>query len=192
MPSAFPVREAWGPACGRVGLTRGHVRRWRRMPSRPHGGCLLVRLGGYAVGVFAGSPSELVSSKTGSRPVHGRSAAGGWSSTVSPGAGIIRPHRAARGRRCRGRVFGRYGADGLERRGARRDKRAAPGSARCAAGAYLDRAVDRFLTCLTRGSPCSGQPARLPGHPHPADRARTAAGNVSPASAGSAQAKTRT
>jgi gluconate 5-dehydrogenase len=42
-------------------------------------GVLLVRLGGYAVGVFAGSPPRLESSKTGSRPVHGRSAAGGWS-----------------------------------------------------------------------------------------------------------------
>src|SRR6202043_1450782 len=42
-------------------------------------GVLLVRLGGYAVGVFAGSPPRLVSSKTGSRLVHGRSAAGGWS-----------------------------------------------------------------------------------------------------------------
>ena len=42
-------------------------------------GVLLVRLGGYAVGVFTGSPPHLVSSKTGSRPVHGRSAAGGWS-----------------------------------------------------------------------------------------------------------------
>ena len=42
-------------------------------------GVLLVRLGGYAVGVFSGSPPKLVSSKVGSRPVHGRSAAGGWS-----------------------------------------------------------------------------------------------------------------
>ena len=42
-------------------------------------GVLLVRLGGYAAGVFAGSPPELVASKTGARPVHGRSAAGGWS-----------------------------------------------------------------------------------------------------------------
>jgi hypothetical protein len=42
-------------------------------------GVLLVRLGGYAVGVFAGAPPQLLSSKTGSRPVHGRSAAGGWS-----------------------------------------------------------------------------------------------------------------
>jgi hypothetical protein len=42
-------------------------------------GVLLVRLGGYAAGVFAGSPPKLVSSKTGSRLVHGRSAAGGQS-----------------------------------------------------------------------------------------------------------------
>ena len=42
-------------------------------------GVLLVRLGGYAAGVFTGSPPELMASKTGSRLVHGRSAAGGWS-----------------------------------------------------------------------------------------------------------------
>lgn len=40
-------------------------------------GVLLVRLGGYAAGVFDGP--RLVASKVGSRPVHGRSAAGGWS-----------------------------------------------------------------------------------------------------------------
>lgn len=42
-------------------------------------GVLLVRLGGYAAGVFTGSPPHLAASKTGSRLVHGRSAAGGWS-----------------------------------------------------------------------------------------------------------------
>jgi hypothetical protein len=42
-------------------------------------GVLLVRLGGYAVGVFTGAPPQLADSKAGSRPVHGRSAAGGWS-----------------------------------------------------------------------------------------------------------------
>jgi Actinobacteria/chloroflexi VLRF1 release factor len=42
-------------------------------------GVLLVRLGGYAAGVFTGSPPELTASKAGSRLVHGRSAAGGWS-----------------------------------------------------------------------------------------------------------------
>jgi len=40
-------------------------------------GVLLVRLGGHAAGVFAGS--RLVAAKVGSRPVHGRSAAGGRS-----------------------------------------------------------------------------------------------------------------
>lgn len=42
-------------------------------------GVLLVRLGGYAAGVFTGYPPALADAKTGSRPVHGRSAAGGWS-----------------------------------------------------------------------------------------------------------------
>ncbi|MCW2936077.1 MAG: hypothetical protein JWM19_7039 [Actinomycetia bacterium] len=42
-------------------------------------GVLLVRLGGYAAGVFTGSPPRLAGSKAGTRPVHGRSAAGGWS-----------------------------------------------------------------------------------------------------------------
>jgi len=48
-----------------------HVQRERTV------GVLLVRLGGHAVGVFRGP--TLVTSKVGSRQVHGRSAAGGWS-----------------------------------------------------------------------------------------------------------------
>jgi hypothetical protein len=40
-------------------------------------GVLLVRLGGYAAGVFSGT--DLMSSKVGSRLVHGRNAAGGQS-----------------------------------------------------------------------------------------------------------------
>jgi hypothetical protein len=42
-------------------------------------GVLLVRLGGYAAGVFTGYPPALADAKVGSRLVHGRSAAGGWS-----------------------------------------------------------------------------------------------------------------
>jgi hypothetical protein len=42
-------------------------------------GVLLVRLGGYAAGVFTGYPPLLGAAKVGSRLVHGRSAAGGWS-----------------------------------------------------------------------------------------------------------------
>ncbi len=40
-------------------------------------GLLLVRLGGFAVGVADGE--SLLAAKTGSRQVHGRAAAGGWS-----------------------------------------------------------------------------------------------------------------
>ncbi|MGE5291735.1 MAG: acVLRF1 family peptidyl-tRNA hydrolase [Micromonosporaceae bacterium] len=42
-------------------------------------GVLLVRLGGFAAGVFTGAPPRLAASKTGARLVHGRSAAGGTS-----------------------------------------------------------------------------------------------------------------
>jgi hypothetical protein len=48
-----------------------HVLRERRV------GVLLVRLGGYACGIFAGDRLEV--SKAGARHVQGRSAAGGWS-----------------------------------------------------------------------------------------------------------------
>ena len=110
-------------------------------------GVLLVRLGGYAVGVFAGSPPALVSSKTGSRLVHGRSAAGGWSQ-----------HRFARRREKQASealgaaadaaitLFARQPAGlaavvlGGDRRaiaGLQDDPRLAP---------YLNKAVDRFLT----------------------------------------------
>src|SRR6516164_7085943 len=81
-------------------------------------GVLLVRLGGYAVGVFTGSPPRLVSSKTGSRPVHGRSAAGG--------------------------VFGPYQLDELVLGGDKRSVAGIRGDTRLAP--YLSRATDRFLT----------------------------------------------
>src|SRR5215470_402915 len=42
-------------------------------------GVFLVRLGGYAAGVFTGPSAHLAASKVGSRLVHGRSAAGGTS-----------------------------------------------------------------------------------------------------------------
>ena len=111
-------------------------------------GVLLVRLGGYAVGVFAGSPARLVSSKTGSRPVHGRSAAGGWSQ-----------HRFARRRENQAAtalraaaeaaagVFGRYGADGLDAVMLGGDKRSIAGlRGDPRLEAYLAKAADRFLT----------------------------------------------
>ena len=108
-------------------------------------GVLLVRLGGYAVGVFTGSPPRLVSSKTGSRPVHGRSAAGGWSQ-----------HRFARRRENQAAtavraaadaaagVFGPYQLDELVLGGDKRSVAGIRGDTRLAS--YLGVATDRFLT----------------------------------------------
>jgi peptide subunit release factor 1 (eRF1) len=111
-------------------------------------GVLLVRLGGYAVGVFSGSPPRLIDSKTGSRPVHGRSAAGGWSQ-----------HRFARRREnqaavalraaadAAAEVFGRYGPDQLDAVVLGGDKRSAAAlrdDARLEK--YLAKATGRFLT----------------------------------------------
>jgi hypothetical protein len=88
-----------------------------------------------------------MSSKTGSRPVHGRSAAGGWSQ-----------HRFARRRENQAAtalraaadaaagVFGRYGPDGLDAVVLGGDKRAAAGlhgDARLEK--YLGKATGRFL-----------------------------------------------
>jgi hypothetical protein len=110
-------------------------------------GVLLVRLGGYAAGVFTGDPPELVAHKTGSRLVHGRSAAGGRSQ-----------HRFARRRENQATAALRAAADtalavlgpytgrldavvlGGDRRaiaGVRADPRLAP---------LLAGAEDRFLT----------------------------------------------
>ncbi len=68
---AWPRAEA-GPDEA-AGLLAAHARVPRTV------GVLLVRLGGYAAGVFAGYPPALADAKVGSRLVHGRSAAGGWS-----------------------------------------------------------------------------------------------------------------
>jgi hypothetical protein len=111
-------------------------------------GVLLVRLGGYAAGVFSGSPPRLVDSKTGSRLVHGRSAAGGWSQ-----------HRFARRREnqaaaalraaadAAAEVFGRYGPDRLDAVVLGGDKRSAAGLADdIRLEKYLAKATGRFLT----------------------------------------------
>jgi hypothetical protein len=111
-------------------------------------GVLLVRLGGYAVGVFTGAPPRLASSKTGSRPVHARSAAGGWSQHRFARR---RENQAATARRAAAgaaaAVFGPYGPGGLDAVVLGGDKRAVAGlrgDTRLAP--YLDRATDRFLT----------------------------------------------
>src|SRR5579859_2106319 len=111
-------------------------------------GVLLVRLGGYAVGVFRGVPPRLVSSKTGSRPVHGRSAAGGWSQQRFARR---RENQAATALRAAADaaagIFGRYGPGGLDAVVLGGDKRSMAGlrdDARLAP--YLDLAAGRFLT----------------------------------------------
>lgn len=67
------VAVPFPPAAGQLDTEDlvAHCLRPRRL------GLLLVRLGGHAVGVAEGD--RLVLSKVGSRQVHGRSAAGGWS-----------------------------------------------------------------------------------------------------------------
>jgi hypothetical protein len=70
--SFAPAPEVAGPDEA-VAALAAHARAPRAV------GVLLVRLGGYAAGVFTGYPPALADSKVGSRLVHGRSAAGGWS-----------------------------------------------------------------------------------------------------------------
>jgi len=111
-------------------------------------GVLLVRLGGYAVGVFSGSPPRLAGSKTGSRPVHGRSAAGGWSQQRFARR---RENQAATALRAAAdaavEVFGRYGPDRLDALVLGGDKRSAAGLADDARlQKYLAKATGRFLT----------------------------------------------
>jgi hypothetical protein len=64
----FPPMQAGPPHVARLSA---HARAERDV------GVILVRLGGYAAGVFHGT--GLVASKVGSRLVQGRTAAGGWS-----------------------------------------------------------------------------------------------------------------
>jgi hypothetical protein len=110
-------------------------------------GVLLVRLGGYAAGVFTGAPPRLADSKVGSRLVHGRSAAGGQSQQrfarrrekqAAEALGAAADTAAA--------VFGRSGRplDALVLGG---DRRAVAGlRADPRLRGYFAVAVDRFLT----------------------------------------------
>src|SRR5712691_11893891 len=73
-PLATGDTEGSGSAPGAAGgtarygeLITAHARADRTV------GVFLVRLGGYAAGVFSGSPPQLTASKVGSRLVHGRS-----------------------------------------------------------------------------------------------------------------------
>jgi len=121
-------------------------------------GVLLVRLGGYAAGVFTGSEPILAASKVGSRLVHGRSAAGGQSQ-----------RRFARRRENQARhaltaaadtaaaVFGPFTLNALVLGGDRRAIAGLRDDPRLEQ--YFDVAVDQFLTVpdprltVLRGTP---------------------------------------
>jgi Actinobacteria/chloroflexi VLRF1 release factor len=110
-------------------------------------GVLLVRLGGYAAGVFTGAPPRLVASKVGSRLVHGRSAAGGQSQQRF----ARRREKQARealtaAADCAAAVFGAAGRrpDAVVLGGDRRAIAALRDDPRLRP--YFDLAVDRFLT----------------------------------------------
>jgi hypothetical protein len=122
-----------------AGIIAAHAARDRTV------GVFLFRLGGHAVGVFTGSPPALAVSKTGGRPVHGRSAAGGWSQ-----------HRFARRRENQAaaaataaadtavRVLGAYQLDAVVLGGDKRAFAALRDDPRLRP--YLEIAADRFLT----------------------------------------------
>jgi hypothetical protein len=108
---------------------------------------LLVRLGGYAAGVFTGTPPRLAASKVGSRLVHGRSAAGGQSQQrfarrrekqAAEALGAAADTAAG--------VFGRYGRplDALVLGGDRRAVAGLRDDPRLRR--YFGIAVERFLT----------------------------------------------
>jgi hypothetical protein len=129
---------------------------------------LLVRLGGYAAGVFTGPDAHLAASKVGSRLVHGRSAAGGQSQQrfarrrekqSSEALGVAADTAAA--------VFGQFTGklDAVVLGGDRRaiasvsdDPRLRP---------YVRLAVERFLTVpdpkltVLRGTPRQFQAIRI-------------------------------
>jgi hypothetical protein len=108
-------------------------------------GVLLVRLGGYAAGVFTGIEPVLAASKVGSRLVHGRSAAGGTSQQRFARRRENQAHQAlAAAANTAAAVFGPYRLDALVLGG---DKRAfAPIRSDVRLAPYFEVAVDAFLT----------------------------------------------
>ena len=145
LPTALPAAVARSPATAHpddvAGRIAAHASADRTV------GVLIVRLGGYAAGVFSGTPPRLVVSKTGSRLVHGRSAAGG---TSQQRFARRREKQAAEALAAAAdtavRVFGGYrrrldavvlGGDRTAIGRLRQDGRLKP---------YFDLAVERFLT----------------------------------------------
>jgi hypothetical protein len=140
-----PLPEGAGDQAGQIADSAERITAHARAERTV--GVLLVRLGGYAAGVFTGPDAHLVASKVGSRLVHGRSAAGGTSQQrfarrrekqASEALGAAADTAAA--------VFGQFagkldavvlGGDRRTIAGLRDDPRLRP---------YLDLAVERFLT----------------------------------------------
>jgi peptide subunit release factor 1 (eRF1) len=153
-PLPGSVAEAGGKVAETAELISAHALSGRTV------GVLLVRLGGYAAGVFTGPEARLAASKVGSRLVHGRSAAGGTSQQrfarrrekqATEALGAAADTAAA--------VFGPYagkldavvlGGDRRAIAGLRDDPRLRP---------YLKLAAERFLTvpdprlAVLRGTP---------------------------------------
>ncbi|HUD35893.1 MAG TPA: acVLRF1 family peptidyl-tRNA hydrolase [Streptosporangiaceae bacterium] len=108
-------------------------------------GVFLVRLGGYAAGVFTGSEPVLAASKVGSRLVHGRSAAGGQSQQRFARRRENQAHQAlAAAADTAAAVFGPYQLDALVLGGDKRAFAAIRDDPRLAP--FFAVAVDAFLT----------------------------------------------
>jgi hypothetical protein len=108
-------------------------------------GVFLVRLGGYAAGVFTGSEPVLAASKVGSRLVHGRSAAGGQSQQRFARRRENQAHQAlAAAADTAAAVFGPYQLDALVLGGDKRAFAAIRDDPRLAL--FFAVAVDAFLT----------------------------------------------
>lgn len=108
-------------------------------------GVLLVRLGGYAAGVFTGPEAALTASKVGSRLVHGRSAAGGQSQRRFARRRENQAHQALDAAADTAvAVFGPFDLDALVLGGDRRALAAIRKDVRLAP--YFERAVDGVLT----------------------------------------------
>ncbi len=136
-------------------------------------GVLLVRLGGYAAGVFSGTPPTLADSKVGSRLVHGRSAAGGQSQQRFARRREKQAAEAlAAAADTAAMVFGRQAQplDAVVLGGDRRAIAALQDDPRLRP--YLSLAVDRFLTVPDpRLTVLRDTPAAVPRRPHPPHRA---------------------
>jgi Actinobacteria/chloroflexi VLRF1 release factor len=108
-------------------------------------GVLLVRLGGYAAGVFTGPEPVLAASKVGSRLVHGRSAAGGQSQRRFARRRENQAHQAlSAAADTAAAVFGPYSLDALVLGGDRRALAGIRNDVRLAS--YFAVAAEAFLT----------------------------------------------